>query len=69
MSSRYRVVDDGCLLTVGKVTYDLNNEPATVELNILEATSLTELIEIVAQIQTAIKEPVLSLAESGCEVV
>lgn len=69
MSSLYRVVDDGYMLTVGKVTYDLNGEPVTVQLNVLEATSLTGLIDIISQIKIALKAPVLSLQESGCEVI
>lgn len=66
MSSKYRIIDDGLLLTVGEVVYDLNGQPATVKLNVLEASSLIELISVVDQIRVGLKEPVLVLAEIGC---
>jgi hypothetical protein len=69
MSSPYRVVDDGTSLTVGKVIYDLNGDPVTVEFDILHSSHLSGLVAIVQQIQIAFREPVLSLEESGCEVI
>ena len=69
MSSLYRVVDDGTSLTIGKITYDLNGDPALIELDILHSSHLSGLVDIVRQIQIALREPVVSLEESGCEII
>jgi hypothetical protein len=69
MASRYRVVDDGTSLTIGLVTYDCNDEPATVQLDVLHASQLSILTQIIADIRTGITDPVLSLEGSGCEVI
>lgn len=69
MSNTYRVIDDGTVLTVGKVMYSPEGDPITVELDVLQSNHLTGLRDIVVQIQQGFDEPVISLRESGCEVV
>lgn len=54
-----RVIDQGCLLTVAKVTFDPLGYPVTMELDILQAVTLEELRKIVIQIGLALDKPVL----------
>jgi hypothetical protein len=65
----YRVIDQGDTLTLGLVTYDPNGQPVIIDLSPLESETLSQLVNIVAQIKTATTRPILQLLGSGCEVI
>jgi hypothetical protein len=70
MKDEYRLIEYGDLLTIGRVTFDPNGEPATVTLDVLTAPTPLELQSIVADIQrVAFSRPAVSLLQSGCEVI
>jgi hypothetical protein len=70
MRTKYRIVDNGYFLTIGRVTFDPNGLPECVTLNVLTALTTSELHEIIANIQIdAFTTPALILAEVGCEVM
>jgi hypothetical protein len=58
-----RVIDTGETLTMGLVTFSPFGDPASVDLEIFEATSLSELRGIVEDIEIALRKPVVSLSE------
>jgi hypothetical protein len=63
MSEKIRIVDDGMLLTVCRVTFDPFDIPANFEPLILDASSLSDLTSLITAIVAAIKEPPIKAGE------
>ena len=59
----YRVVDTGDSLTVGLVEYDPIGNPATVTFDPPEADNLGDLLTVLADFSSCVRQPVLKMRD------
>jgi hypothetical protein len=59
----YRVVDTGDSLTVGLVEYDPLGSPATVTFDLPEADNLGDLLTVLSDFSSCVRQPVLRMRD------